>query len=247
VLVTTGRPRPRQMPPDPRRLPVVARIGGQVAPAPSHPNPGNAQGDRAIQLQHAIQDFDGNANLGGAATLLMNTQTVPDHLSMTSDGSLNPAAFGVARYLLPSDPAFNRQCTASAGRAVWGRFRRLAQLRRGAGWHHDHSVKIVVDDAAIDAVRRGMRGFGANGLSEIREGIRDQAAAGSRYCDSQLRFHYGRPRNSGRVDPHPARTNQNGMMSAAAAPAQRPRTRNVSHGDPGVAASANERKEQSRL
>ena len=44
---------------------LVARIGGWVAPAPSHPNSGNTDGDRATHLQHAVQDRDGDTNLGG--------------------------------------------------------------------------------------------------------------------------------------------------------------------------------------
>jgi hypothetical protein len=61
---------------------------------PSRPNSGDTDGDRASQLQHAVQDMDGDTNLGGTTLVLMKAQTVPDHLFVASDGDLHPAASG---------------------------------------------------------------------------------------------------------------------------------------------------------
>src|SRR5208337_3813480 len=106
----------------------------------------------ASQLQHAVQSMDGDANLGGAAAVLAKAQTVTDHLFVASDGGLNPAALGVARHLLPADPALfgnALQMTVPPGGRGSGR---LAQHRRGAWRHDDRSVGVAVDHGAIEAI-----------------------------------------------------------------------------------------------
>src|SRR5208282_6643658 len=95
--------------PTSRRYPAARRCCtdrrlGCCTPQP-HLSSCEADGDRASQLQHAVQSMDGDANLGGAAAVLAKAQTVTDHLFVASDGGLNPAALGVARHLLPADPA----------------------------------------------------------------------------------------------------------------------------------------------
>jgi hypothetical protein len=62
--------------------------------------------------------MDGNANFGGAAAVFAKTQTVTDHLFVASDGGLNPAALGVARRLLPADPALLGNALQMAARCV---------------------------------------------------------------------------------------------------------------------------------
>ncbi len=50
----------------------------------------NPDGDRASQLQHAVQNMDGDTNLGDTPLVLMKAQTVPDDLFVASDGGLHP-------------------------------------------------------------------------------------------------------------------------------------------------------------
>jgi hypothetical protein len=64
----------------------------------------DADGDRVSQLQHPIQDMDGHGNLGGATPVLAEAQPIADHLFVTPDDGLDPAARVVARRLLPSHP-----------------------------------------------------------------------------------------------------------------------------------------------
>src|SRR3954453_1142801 len=66
----------------------------------------DADGNRASQLQHVVQDMDGDGNLGGTTLVLATAQPVSDHLLVAPDGSLNPATRIVVRHLLPADPAF---------------------------------------------------------------------------------------------------------------------------------------------
>jgi hypothetical protein len=82
--------------PRPGRLPAALLHGSadRSHRPPSRPNSGDTDGDRASQLQHAVQDMDGDTNLGGTTLVLMKAQTVPDHLFVASDGDLHPAASG---------------------------------------------------------------------------------------------------------------------------------------------------------
>jgi hypothetical protein len=70
--------------------------------------------------------MDGDTNLGGTTLVLMKAQTVPDHLFVASDGDLHPAAFGVARYLLPADPALIGNALQMQIALCWGGSGRLA-------------------------------------------------------------------------------------------------------------------------
>src|SRR5271166_6860672 len=120
------------------------RRSGCSTPQP-HLGSCEADGDRASRLRHAVQSMDGYANLGAAAAVLAKAQTVTDHLFVASDGGLNPAALGVARNLLPADPALfgdALQMTVPPGGRGSGR---LAQHRRGAWRHDDRSVGVAVD------------------------------------------------------------------------------------------------------
>ena len=71
-----------------------------------HLTSGNTAGNRASQLQHAVQNIDGDTNFGSATLVFMEAQPIADHLFISADGGLHPATCGVARRLLPADPAF---------------------------------------------------------------------------------------------------------------------------------------------
>jgi Resolvase, N terminal domain len=104
-----------------------------VATSPyPHLASGNTDGDRASQLQHAVQDIDGDTNFGGATLVLMKARPIVDHLFISADGGLYPAACRIARRLLPADPAFVGDALQMAV-ALCGRgLSRLAQHRRRA-------------------------------------------------------------------------------------------------------------------
>jgi hypothetical protein len=57
-------------------------------------------------FQHAVQGMDSHGNLSCPASIFARAQTIADHLLVSPDGGLDAAASIVARYLLPSDPAF---------------------------------------------------------------------------------------------------------------------------------------------
>jgi hypothetical protein len=82
-----------------------------------HPRPHlhscDADGDRAYQLQHPVPDMNGNVNFGGPMPILARAHPpsrahwspVADHLLLSPDRGLDPAALVVARCRLPPDPA----------------------------------------------------------------------------------------------------------------------------------------------
>ena len=72
---------------------------------PPHLNSCDADGGRASQLHHLVQDPDSDGHLGPPTAVLAKAQPVADHLLVAPDGGLDPAAFVVARHLLPPDPA----------------------------------------------------------------------------------------------------------------------------------------------
>jgi len=78
----------------------------------------DADGDRASQLQHAIQDPDGDGNFGGTTPIFAKAQAISDHLLVTSDAGLNAAARVVARRLLPPYPALLGNALQVASRCV---------------------------------------------------------------------------------------------------------------------------------
>ena len=53
------------------------------------------------ELQHPVQDMDGDANLGRPTRILARAQPITDHLLVAPDRGLNPAPFVVAGCLLP--------------------------------------------------------------------------------------------------------------------------------------------------
>ena len=79
--------------------------GGSRNPQP-HLRSSDADGVRASQLQHPVQDMNGDADLGRPPLILARAQPVPNDLLVAPDGGLNAAPFVVAGQLPPPDPAF---------------------------------------------------------------------------------------------------------------------------------------------
>jgi hypothetical protein len=120
--------------------------------AQPHLNSFDSDRDRASHLQHPVQHPDSDGNFGGTTLILMKAQAITDHLLITSDGGLNPAACVVARHLLPAHAALLGD-TLQMAVALCGRgLGRLAQHRRGTRRYDDCCIGIVVEDGAIDAV-----------------------------------------------------------------------------------------------
>ena len=105
-----GRSRPGPASPKARRSDPRARVsGGEKAPIETllhgsmrgsrrplpAPTSCDADGVRASQLQHAVQDMDGDGNLGRATLILTEAESVTDHLFVSPDGSLDAAALVV--------------------------------------------------------------------------------------------------------------------------------------------------------
>jgi hypothetical protein len=80
-------------------------MGGSRNPQPRLGS-SDADGVRASQLQHPVQDMNGDADLGRPTLILARAQSVTDDLLVAPDGGLNAAPFVVAGHLLPPDPAF---------------------------------------------------------------------------------------------------------------------------------------------
>src|SRR5205823_5675964 len=56
----------------------------------------NADGNRASQLQHTVQDADGDGHFSEMTIVLATAQPIADHLLVAPDGGLDPAACVVA-------------------------------------------------------------------------------------------------------------------------------------------------------
>src|SRR4051795_11762557 len=65
----------------------------------------DADGLRASQLQHAVQDLDRHVHLSRPTLIRTRAQPVPDHALEPADGGLGPGTAVVARDLLPAHPA----------------------------------------------------------------------------------------------------------------------------------------------
>jgi hypothetical protein len=75
---------------------VVAWIDELVVATPAHPNSYDTNGDWASQHPHAVQDKNGDGNLGAATSVLAKAQPVADHFLVSPDGGFNQASFIVA-------------------------------------------------------------------------------------------------------------------------------------------------------
>ena len=66
---------------------------------------GDADGNRASQLQHAVERMDGNVHLGRATFVRARAQPVTDYLLEPANGRLGPGSLHVAgRFLLGCTP-----------------------------------------------------------------------------------------------------------------------------------------------
>ena len=72
---------------------------------------GNADGDRASKLRHAVERMDGDVHLGRATFVRARAQPVTDHLLEPADGGLCPGSLRVAGRFLPG-------CASVLGDAV---------------------------------------------------------------------------------------------------------------------------------
>src|SRR4051812_6299228 len=66
---------------------------------------GDADGLRASQLQHAVQDMDRYVHLGGPTLVRTRAQPVPDHPLPPADGGLGAGTPVISGRLLPAHPA----------------------------------------------------------------------------------------------------------------------------------------------
>jgi hypothetical protein len=87
------------------------RGGGSRNPQ-THLRSSDADGVLASQLQHPVQDRNGDADLGRPTPILARAHPpsrarspVTDDLHVAPDGGLEAAPFVIARHLLPPDPA----------------------------------------------------------------------------------------------------------------------------------------------
>jgi hypothetical protein len=103
---------------------------------------GDADRDRASQLQHTIEGMDSDLNLGRPALVLVRAQPVSDHLFPARHRRLGASARVVARSLLPPHtPVLGNalEVAVALRRRALGR---LARHRRGTRWHK-RACKIV--------------------------------------------------------------------------------------------------------
>src|SRR3954453_50710 len=115
---------------------------------------------RASQLQHAVQDLDGDVHLSRPTLVRTRAQPVPDHALEPADGGLGPGARIVARGVLPAHPALLGDevqvavplCRRGLGRGAGhgGRARRNDDVRARVALGHVSVNALLV----VRAVRR---------------------------------------------------------------------------------------------
>ncbi len=111
---------------------------------------GDADGARASEVQHAVEDMDGDLDLGRPASVGVRAQCVADHPLQPRHGRLGPGTLGVAGGRLPSHAAVlgdgAKVAVALRGRGLG----RLARHRGGARRHDDGGVRVAGADAGGD-------------------------------------------------------------------------------------------------
>ena len=84
-----------------------ARIGGRprgvvawiaAGDAPPHPSSssGDAYGNRASQIRHAIQDVEGDTNFCASAFVRVEAQPIADYLLISTDRGLDTTSLRIA-------------------------------------------------------------------------------------------------------------------------------------------------------
>ena len=112
-----------------------------------HLKSSNPDGDRASKLQHAVQDMDGDGNLGGAAVVRAKAQAVADHLLEPPNRGFNSGALVVAGSLLPTDASLlgdAPRMTVALRRICLGG---LALDRRRSRGYDDSGIRIAATAA----------------------------------------------------------------------------------------------------
>src|SRR5215212_11906866 len=111
---------------------------------------GDTDGFRASQLQHAVQDHEGDVHLGGLMLVRARVQPVADHPFEAADRCLGQRTTVVAGGLLPAYAAVLgnelQVLIPLRGRCL----DRLAWHSRGARRYDDQSIGMAFDDSAID-------------------------------------------------------------------------------------------------
>jgi hypothetical protein len=79
-----------------RRARVVAWIAAGDAPPHPSSSSGDADGNRASQLRHAIQDVDGDTNFCASAFVLVEAQPIADYLLISTDRGLDTTSHRIA-------------------------------------------------------------------------------------------------------------------------------------------------------
>jgi len=75
---------------------VVAWITAGDAPPHPSSSSGDAGGNRASQLRHAIQDVDGDTNFCASAFVLVEAQPIADYLLISTDRGLDTTSLRIA-------------------------------------------------------------------------------------------------------------------------------------------------------
>src|SRR3954463_7169966 len=112
---------------------------------------GDADRLRASQLQHAVQDHDGDVHLGRLTLVRARVQPVADHPFEAADRGLGQRTVIVATGLLPAHAAVlgnELQVLIPLGRRRLGR---RARHSRGARRHDDPSTGMALGDAGVDS------------------------------------------------------------------------------------------------
>src|SRR3954471_21531394 len=130
----------------------VARISRRTQWAYSRLRSGDADRFRASHLQHAVQDRDGDVDLGGLTLVCAHAQPVADHPLEAADCGFGQRPAVIAGGLLPAHPALLGNKLEVAVALCRRGFGRLARHRARARRYNDPSAGMALGDRAGDAV-----------------------------------------------------------------------------------------------
>ena len=124
---------------------------GRADPSPVWSS-GDADGVRASQLQHAVEDMDGDLHLGRPPLIHVRAQPVADHLLEARNARFGQGAPGVARRFLPGHAAAPSNVPEMAVALRGCGLGRLARHRIRARRHDHGRVRMAGRDAGGDTV-----------------------------------------------------------------------------------------------
>src|SRR5215207_6680832 len=113
---------------------------------------GDADVGRASELQHAVQDLDGDGRLGRPTLVRVRGQPVPDQALVAPNGCLGAGPLRVSGPLLPSHPALLGDELEMAVALCRHGLGRRAGHRRGARGYDNGRLWITLGDTGVDAV-----------------------------------------------------------------------------------------------